>query len=125
MPWFKVDDGFAFHPKAVAAGNAACGLWARAGSWCAQQLTDGHVPKHMLAALGGKPKDAAALVAVGLWEATGTGWKFHQWNEPGRQPTREEVEADRAAAAARVAAWRQRKRAARDGGPDLAAVPDV
>ena len=33
MPWFNVDDGFAFHRKAVRAGNAAIGLWTRAGSW--------------------------------------------------------------------------------------------
>lgn len=124
MPWFKVDDGFAFHAKAVAAGNAACGLWVRAGSWCAQQLTDGHVPAHMLAALGGKPKDAAALVAARLWEKTDDGWRFHEWNEAGRQPTRAEVEAERTATAARVKAWREQKRKARGDGSPLAAVPD-
>lgn len=29
MPWFRVDDDFALHPKAIAAGNAALGLWVR------------------------------------------------------------------------------------------------
>ena len=65
MPWFKVDDSFWGHPKRVACPPAALGLWVTAGSWCGQQLTDGHVPKHMLSVLGGKPKDAAALVSAG------------------------------------------------------------
>ena len=54
MPWFKVDDNLAFHHKVVAAGNAAMGLWVRAGAMCAQQLTDGFVPDHMVNTLGSK-----------------------------------------------------------------------
>jgi len=43
MPWFKVDDTLAFHAKVVAAGNAAMGLWVRAGAHSMQQLTDGFI----------------------------------------------------------------------------------
>lgn len=99
MTWFKVDDGFAFHPKAGAAGNAALGLWVRAGSWCAQQLTDGDVPKDFLRVLGGKPKDAQALVDVGLWDVTEKGWRFHDWSR--FQPSKEQVLAERRSNAAR------------------------
>lgn len=93
--WFKVDDGLAFHAKTVAAGNAAMGLWVRAGAWSAQQLTDGHVPAHMVAALGATRKHAAALVAAGLWVQADDGYRFHEWEQ--RQPSADEVRADRAA----------------------------
>lgn len=102
MVWFKVDDTFAFHQKCVAAGNAAVGLWVRAGSWCAAQLNDGFVPDHMIASLGTKGQ-AARLVAVRLWHREDAGYRFHQWNEDGRQPSREEVEAKRQE-------WRDKKR---------------
>jgi hypothetical protein len=94
VTWFKVDDAFALHPKVLAAGHAAIGLWCRAGSWCAQQLTDGHVPTAMVAVLGGKPADVAALVSTGLWLEVEDGWLFHEWDR--WQPTRAQVEAQRA-----------------------------
>jgi hypothetical protein len=52
MPWFRVDDNLAFHAKAIAAGNAAMGLWVRAGAWAMQQLTDGEIPRHMAQQMG-------------------------------------------------------------------------
>lgn len=105
MPWFRVDDGFALHPKVNAAGNSAIGLWVRAGSWCAQQLTDGFVPAHIITALGGRPKDAASLVGAGLWRTVDGGWQFHDWSD--RQPSAESVKLKRAAAV-------ERQRKARD-----------
>lgn len=93
MPWFKVDDGLALHPKVLAAGNAAMGLWVRAGSWSAQQLTDGHVPAAIARTLGSKT-DAQRLVAGGLWVANGDGYYFHEWAT--YQPSRAEVHALRA-----------------------------
>lgn len=90
MTWFKVDDTLAFHHKTVAAGNAAMGLWVRAGSWCAQHLTDGFIPASIAATLG-TPAQISRLVKVGLWEVTESGFCFHQWGQEGRQPSREEV----------------------------------
>lgn len=87
--WFKVDDHFAMHPKAVAAGNRAIGLWVRAGSWSADQLTDGFVPAQMISPLGGTRADARQLVAAGLWLAVDGGWKFHDWGDT--NPTAKEV----------------------------------
>src|SRR4051812_35973880 len=109
MPWFKVDDNLAFHHKVVAAGNPAIGLWARAGSLCAQQLTDGFVPDHMVAAMGTLAQ-AKRLVEVGLWDRVEGGYSFHGWAE--RQPSKAHVEAERAAAAERMRAARERKRQA-------------
>lgn len=102
MTWFKVDDGLWGHPKWLATPVSARGLWVTAGSWSACNLTDGVIPRHVLPALGGKPKDAAALVQAGLWiERDSGGWLFHEWNQPGRQPTKEAVMAEREAAAER------------------------
>ena len=114
MVWFKVDDGFATHPKVVQAGNAACGLWVRAGSWSAQQLTDGYIPSSMIAVLGGRKAEAKRLVEVGLWLEESDGYQFHQWNEEGRQPTRNKVELDRAEDRKRKAEARAAK-AAKNG----------
>jgi hypothetical protein len=108
MTWFKVDDTLAFHAKCVAAGNPAMGLWVRAGSWCSQQLNDGFIPDHMVAALGTKGQ-AKRLVDVVLWHSVTGGYKFHQWNDEGRQPTREEVESTRKE-------WREKKRRQRRNG---------
>lgn len=107
MPWFRVDDSLAVHPKAITAGNAALGLWVRAGSWCAQQLTDGFVPLNLLATLGAKPKDAQALVDAGMWLKVSGGYRFHDWGE--YQPSRESVETKRSEARERM----QRVREAR------------
>lgn len=93
MAWFKVDDSIPFHPKIIAAGNLAIGLWLRAGGWCAQQMTEGFVPTGMLAPLGGTPSTARKLVGAGLWDVAEGGWRFHDWHT--YQPTRAEVESRR------------------------------
>jgi hypothetical protein len=69
MTWFRVDDGLHSHPKWLRVSNAARGLWATAGAWSSDQLTDGRVPVYVLAHIGGTPELAAELVAVGLWHA--------------------------------------------------------
>lgn len=99
MTWFKVDDNLAFHPKVLAAGNSAMGLWVRAGSWCAQQLTDGYVPDSILPSLGTRAA-ARQLEQAGLWVRLDDGWGFHDWHE--RQPSRAQVESERAAARKRM-----------------------
>lgn len=94
MPWFNVDDGFAFHRKAVKAGNAAIGLWTRAGSWSNQQLTDGLIPDEMVTVLG-TDAQARRLVTAGLWTRIDGGYQFHEWNAEGRNKTRQQVEEHR------------------------------
>lgn len=108
MPWFKVDDGFAFHRKAIKAGNTALGLWVRAGSWCAHQLTDGLVPVEVLSLLGATTEDAEALVAAGLWEHIEDGYQFRGWHD--YQPTRADVEDERGKARERQKEWRKNRR---------------
>ena len=107
MPWFKVDDALAMHVKAFMAGNQPLGLWVRAGSWCMQQLTDGHIPAGVVTALGGTWDDAAALVNAGLWHQAEGGYQFHDWSE--YQPTRDQIESERAKTRERVEKHRAAK----------------
>lgn len=108
MTWFKVDDNLALHPKVLAAGNAAMGLWVRAGSWCAANLTDGSLPTAMVSPLGGRRRDAERLCEVGLWGKVDGGYQFKNW--PEYQPTKVEIKRDREATAKRVSEWRERQR---------------
>jgi len=100
MPWFKVDDKLHDHRKARAAGATAMGVWLLAGSWAADNLTDGFIPAAILPRWG-RPRDATRLVEVGLWHADEQdgekGWRFHEWDE--RQPTRAQKLEERAAKA--------------------------
>lgn len=124
MTWFKVDDNLAFHAKVVAAGNPAMGLWVRAGSWSAHQLTDGFVPDHMVVSLG-NTQQARRLTEVGLWHRENGGYRFHQWSEDGRQPTRDDVEQRRADDRRRKAEARAAKIAANGSkAPHLKAVSE-
>lgn len=103
MAWFKVDDKFHDHPKARRAGLAACGLWLRAGSWSADQLTDGFVPDDVLPRWSGRGVDVFALADVlvdaRLWERDESGpeagYRFRKWSK--YQPTRAEVKGKRSA----------------------------
>ena len=109
--WFKVDDKLHAHKKARKAGKAAMGVWVMAGSWSGDNLTDGFIPAEFLA-LWGTRSDARKLVDAGLWtpcEIDGEeGWMFHDW--PGYNPTRDQVEEERAKGAARLRKWREKQR---------------
>jgi hypothetical protein len=116
MTWFKVDDSFHTHPKLaeLEAGPRfaeAIALWTIAGSWCAHHLTNGRVPAAALRKLVPFPaaRAAAELVRVGLWVEADGGYAFHAWCD--YQPTKERVEAERAASAGRLAKWRKKNAA--------------
>lgn len=80
MPWFQVDDQLPVHKKVIAAGNAAMGLWVRAGSWSQQNLTGGFIPTQIVKALG-TIGQAKSLVNAGLWDAVKGGYRFHDWDK--------------------------------------------
>jgi hypothetical protein len=129
MPWFKVDDTLSLHPKVLAAGNAAIGLWVRAGSWSMQQLTDGFVPKHIARTLGSST-EARRLVESGLWVEVDGGFQFHEWTDV--QRTKEQVKADRHAASERQRHARERAKSQSESrrdngvshGPPVSQPPD-
>lgn len=82
-----------------------------------QQLTDGFVPEHVLPTLGTK-REAQLLVNAGLWKRAPGGWTFHEWE--GRQPSREQVEKDRADAAERQRRAREQRKKQQQGKEDAA-----
>ena len=100
MTWFKVDDGIHSHPKFLDVSLAAVGLWTMCGAWCSGYLTDGRITRRQVLRLGGDDTLAAELVDAGLWRELEDGYVFHGWDE--YQPTREDVEASRAAARERM-----------------------
>jgi hypothetical protein len=100
MVWFKVDDKLHSHPKTSNASLAAIGLWALAGSWCSDHLTDGRVPEHMIPSMSrGAVELADELVAAGFWVRVKGGYRFHQWiadsDGTKRNPSKKEVEEER------------------------------
>ena len=117
MTWFRVDDRFHSHPKALAAGPAALGLWVIAGSWSAANLTDGFVPDHVLPRLAdGAEELARTLVAAGLWRRCRGGYRFHDWSD--YQETRD----DRLRKRQR---WRDKKARQRATGRAMGEGPQV
>lgn len=101
MTWFKVDDGFWSHPKALTASSTAVGVWVRVGAYCAQHLTDGLIDAQTVFAICPDRRRVveqaiAELIGAGLWEEVEPGrWRYHDWAD--QQPSRQAVEARRAA----------------------------
>lgn len=112
MAWFKVDDGLHSSRKFLSIPKrqrfAALGVWTVAGSWCADELTDGHVPNFMLEVWGVPPSAPAALVEAGLWERESDGYLFCNWLE--YQPRKADVDAEREASRARMRELRARRK---------------
>ena len=112
MPWFKVDDTLHGHPKTRRAGLAAMGMWVLAGSYSASYVTEGFIAEWWVAAFPLGKRRAAELTRAGFWEPGKKdgeqGWIFHDWNK--FQPSKAEIEADRAAARDRQKAWRAKRR---------------
>ena len=93
MSWVKIDDHANEHRKQVAAGPAACWLWACGLMYANRQPTrDGFIPVGVVSMLfaGASKKLAEKLVEVGLWEATDGGYRVHDYHE--YQPTQEETD---------------------------------
>lgn len=134
MTWFRLDDSFHSHPKVLAAGNAAVGLFVRCGTYSAEHLTEGFVPSEV-ALMYGNRKLTSRLVEVGLWTpAPGVppGWVMPDYLD--YNPSKEQVESDRAGAAERQRRAREKARESREesrvtngvsNGPPDPARPEV
>ena len=118
MPWFRLDDSFHSHPKVIAAGNEAVGLYVRCGTHAAQHLTDGFIDEETAVLYGacdtgsrrdpgtGKPETLAdTLVRTKLWRRARGGWRMRDYLD--YNPSREAVENERRVNAERQKRWRK------------------
>lgn len=122
MPWFQVDDQLGFHPKAITAGNAAMGLWVRAGSWCSLHITGGFVPTNIARSIG-TPAQIKRLTESGLWMAVDGGYEFHQWGD--RQLSKDEIEVRRQKRADAGRKGGQKSGESRRGGSKSGSKPEA
>lgn len=114
MPWVRLDEEFARHPKVLAAGPLGMAMQVAALCYCNSYLTDGFVPRSVvpgllhLEGLGmrmwngdliGSGEDAdfkivvEDLIDAGLWEEVPGGFRIHDFHQ--YQPTKDEVLAER------------------------------
>lgn len=128
MPWVRIDDGYADHPKMAAVGPLGQALWLAGLAYCNRNLTDGFIPwaaarqlvpwtyldgSGPTAIYIGTPTEVfeegrvtseyviAALVSVGLWNDVLGGYTIHDYED--YQPTKAQIMAEREA---KVAAGR-------------------
>lgn len=88
MGWARLDDGWHDHPKVVAAGIEAAGLWAMCLTWAHKQRriskNPGVVPHEVMVRFAQSPtkarKISARLHEVGLLDPlTDAGWPIHDF----------------------------------------------
>lgn len=114
MSWVRLDDGFAGHRKVLPLSDAAFRLEVAAICWCNQHANDGYLAAADVRLLCGylsDPGQAKAavleLVAAGLWDATDTGHRLHDYDK--YQPSAQERRASNEAAAERMRKYRERR----------------
>jgi len=124
MPWVKLDEDFASHPKVLEAGPLGVALQVAALCYCNRHLTDGHISRPAARSLldfegiavvdGMRGDDVDAdyvigcVLMAGLWHGAGhdcptcppveRGYIIHDYLE--QQPSREDVMAKREQTAA-------------------------
>jgi hypothetical protein len=121
VPWFKLDDSFHSHPKVIAAGNEAVGLFVRCGTYAAEHLTDGFIPEDIAVLYGacdtgsrrnpgtGKPETLGeTLVRTKLWRRAAKGWRMRDYLD--YNPSRKAVDKSRETTARRQRRWQEAQR---------------
>lgn len=97
--YVTIDVDLMVHPKAIAAGIEAMGLWLWCMAWSHKTGANGRIPRHVVStAWGGPPalvsKLAKRLVTSGLWLASDDGWII--WNYGKKNQSAEDKERRRA-----------------------------
>jgi hypothetical protein len=115
-----IDVDILVHPKALAAGVEAMGLWLWSMAWSHKTGANGKIPRHVVAlAWGGTrvtiAKLSARLVGSGLWLETEEGWEI--WNYGKKNQSAEEKERKKKLGRERMARFRDRSRSAKSDAP--------
>lgn len=111
MSWFNIGDEAHRDNRHRESGLDGFGLFAAAGSYTMDELTDGFVPEWFVKSWPGGPRAATKLVNAGLWaRATRDGQKGYQYVEVKKAHTRAYIERQRAK-------WRKDKRGSSSGEP--------
>lgn len=139
VTWVRFDDQYPIHRKIAVLSDAAYRLLDESIFWCSRNGTDGIIRRDEVVSIGvrAKPKVIGELVRRDNWHTTGhgcprcpqpiDGWVVHDYLD--YQPTREQVEKERAAKAQRQKNWLTKRRsrdasldgpqdASRDGSED-------
>lgn len=120
MAWVRIDDQFTEHPKLIEAGPLGVAMQMAGLCYANRNLTDGMLPAKAVArfmpTVSFDPetgeqitwKDVAnRLVQLGIWLEVEGGYMIHDYLK--YQPSRSEVEAERAAARERMARRRSKQ----------------
>jgi hypothetical protein len=101
VPWVRLDDQFAEHPKVMRAGPLAMAMHVAGLCYAARNLTDGIVPRSAAKRLidlddfdVSWSEVLADLLAAGIWTEADDGYEIHDYLE--YQPSKAEVEEKRA-----------------------------
>lgn len=108
--WVKIDIAYLRNPKMTALSSGAVLLHLASILWCADHLSDGHIPRHAMRelALMARLSLAAAraraeeLVKAERWLSSGGDWYLHDFDEMNPQALRAAVEQQRRE-------WRERQ----------------
>lgn len=129
MPWVKLTDDWYDDPALSEASPLAVTMWVLAISWCARNLTDGHISRSQVRKLIDLDHESLAgaslraddiadeLVRLGKWTASDRGFTIRNYHR--YQPKREKVLADRAADAER----KRTRKTTKDTPPDPGGIP--
>lgn len=98
---YWLDDNWEGSPRIHEVGMAAWGMYCACGLWVARHLTDGHVPRSVVATYGSSSRSwAKRLVEAGLFVVTETGYYMPDYLA--LNPSAERVAYQRKLAAERV-----------------------
>src|SRR5262245_13273237 len=113
MSYLRFVPGFSRHPKRIRSGPISSRLWMCSVDYCLTHLTDGFIPDEAIPLLTSNLTPSALkratdnLLAVGSWEKAPGGYLVHDYLM--HQPSKADVEADRAASRRRYLTWRRGK----------------
>lgn len=81
MPWVKLDDGFADHPKLLALSADLRWKHLSAMCWSAKHATNGLITRRIASQLGLRSLGISKLIESQLWDINDAdSWLIHDWN---------------------------------------------